>query len=331
MDILSAGATNLLTPMMLCFALGFGAALARSDLEIPEALGRGLAIYLMLAIGFKGGHALATGGAGWAMVAGLAAALLLSFLTPFLAYLFLRLSTSLDRVQSAATAAHYGSISVVTFVTAAQFLESQAVPYEGYLVAMMAVMETPAIVSGLFLARQTLASRTDTEGGQGGISPELLREIFLNGSVVLLVGGFLIGWATGDRGMTMIHPFVKEMFNGALCLFLLDMGLLAARQLRGVSDLRMPVFLFGLYMPPIGGAIGLAVAAVLGLSLGGATLLAVLAASASYIAVPAAMRLALPEANPAIYVTVSLAVTFPFNVVVGIPVYFGLAEVLGFV
>ncbi|ACI98664.1 sodium-dependent bicarbonate transport family permease [Rhodospirillum centenum] len=334
-DLIQLGLTNLISPMVLSFALGFAAAVARSDLDIPEAVGRALAIYLMFAIGFKGGAALAANGAGGGVVAAMLAALLLSAALPFLAYALLRALTRIGPVDAGAVAAHYGSISIVTFVTGSQFVTGQGIGYEGYLVAMMALMETPAIVSGLFLARRALARQGGTVPGAARkdafLSQELLREILLNASVVVLVGGFLIGWATGERGMLMVKPFVADIFNGVLCLFLLDMGLVAARQLRSVKALSAPLLAFGLYMPLLGAAAGLGTAWLLGLSLGGATLLAVLTASASYIAVPAAMRLALPQANPAVYVTLSLVITFPFNVVVGIPLYFAAARALGFV
>lgn len=322
-DLLQLGLGNLLSPMVLSFALGAAAAALRSDLVVPEAVGRGLAIYLMFSIGFKGGAALAGGGVGPEVLAGLAAAAALSFAMPFVAFALLRTATRTGPVDAAAVAAHYGSISVVTFVAATQFLVGQGIRYEGHIVAMMAVMETPAIVSGLLLARRA-------SGGGSAFSGELMREILLNASVVLLVGGFLIGWATGERGLAVVAPLVVDLFNGLLCFFLLDMGLLVARQLRGLGRIDKRMLAFGLYMPPIGAVLGLAVAAALGLSLGGAVLLAVLAASASYIAVPAAMRLALPEANPALYVTLSLGVTFPLNVVVGIPVYYAAARAVGF-
>jgi len=328
-DLIQLGLANLLSPMVLSFALGFGAAVLKSDLDVPEAVGRALALYLMFAIGFKGGAALAESGVGADVIAAMAAALLLSFLLPFAAYGLLRAFSGLKPLDAGAVAAHYGSISIVTFVTASQFLASQAVAYEGYLVAMMALMETPAIISGLFLARRAMI-----QAGAGPkrpmMSKQLVHEILLNASVVVLVGSFVIGWITGEKGATQLKPFVYDIFNGVLCLFLLDMGLVAARQLRSVKALSAGALAFGLYMPLVGAAAGLLAGSVLGLSLGGATLLAVLSASASYIAVPAAMRLALPQANPAVYVTLSLVITFPFNVVLGIPLYFALAGMLGF-
>lgn len=317
---------NLLSPMILFFVLGFGAALLRSDLQIPEQIGKALALYLMLAIGFKGGTAMATGGLDATFIGAVLVGIVLSFAMPLIGFALLRVTTKLDQPTAAAVAAHYGSISAVTFVTAVGFLSLQGVEHETYLVAIMALMETPAIISGLYLARMASKEVTKTVPSSG--SGELMREILLNGSVVVLVGAFIIGWATGEQGMEMVKPFVVTPFLGVLCLFLLDMGLLAARQLRNATGLNVGAILFGLYMPLIGSALGLAGGVLVGLSLGGTLLLAVLAASASYIAVPAAMRIALPQANPAVYLTLSLAITFPFNILIGIPLYFTLAGML---
>ncbi|MFN4310116.1 MAG: sodium-dependent bicarbonate transport family permease [Ferrovibrio sp.] len=323
-DLLSLAAGNLLSPMILAFALGALAAFLRSDLEIPEGAAKGLAIYLMFAIGFKGGVAMHSA-SGLALLWAILAALALSIILPLLAFGLLRGIWRQDRTNAAAIAAHYGSISIVTFVTAAEFLRSRDIPYEGYLVAMTAVMETPAILIGLLLA-----GRQVQQGMQQGSSErgELVREVLVNGSVMLLVGGFIIGWITGDAGLTKIRPFVVDLFNGALCIFLLDMGLVAVRQGRAAKHFPKPLILFGLVMPPLGAALGLLTAWALGLSVGGAMLLAVLAASASYIAVPAAMRLALPAANPSLSVTLALAITFPFNVAIGLPLYLLAAQYL---
>jgi len=310
--VIDLALANFVSPMILFFLLGVGAALARSDLQIPEQIGKGLALYLLLSIGLKGGAAMASGTIG-AIVSGL----LLSFLIPFVGFALLRATTGLDLVTAAAVAAHYGSISAVTFVTAVGFLNLQGIPYETYMVAVMALMETPAIVSGLLLARRAGgpdAAQDRSESTTG----ELVREILLNGSVVMLVGAFAIGWITGESGLETVKPFVIDPFLGVLCLFLLDMGLVAARQLRGATALGPKVILFALYMPLLGACLGLAAGWLIGLSLGGTLLLTVLTASASYIAVPAAMRIALPAANAAVYLTLSLAVTFPFNVLIGI-------------
>jgi hypothetical protein len=196
------------------------------------------------------------------------------------------------------------------------------VDYEGYLVAVMALMETPAIVSGLWLASKYLP-RDQTKGGASG---ELLREVFLNGSVVLLMGAFVIGLATGTEGMKTVAPFIDAPFKGVLCFFLLDMGLIAAGRLQDSKVISLPLIAFGIIMPLLGGALGLGAGWLIGLSPGGVAIMGILAASASYIAVPAAMRLALPEANPAIYLTLSLAITFPFNLTIGIPLYLSVAQ-----
>lgn len=319
--LLDLALANLLSPIVLCFALGAFAAFVRSDLEVPEAIGKGLAIYLMLAIGMKGGAAMGKEPLS-AAIATLGAALTLSFLLPILGFALLSLSGKLDRATRAAVAAHYGSVSVVTFVAASEFVAAQSLRAEGFMVAAMAVMETPAIVTGLLLARA--AARP----GQGAVPTHLLKEVATNGSVLLLVGGFAIGWAVGPGGMGKVQLFIGDLFNGALCLFLLDMGLVAVRRLRAARGLPAGAIAFGLYMPLISAALALPVAAALGLSVGGGALFMTLAASASYIAVPAAMRLALPEADPGVYVPLSLGVTFPFNVAVGIPLYAAAAQML---
>lgn len=312
--------TNLSAPMVLFFVLGFGASVLRSDLSLPEPLSKSLSLYLMMAIGFKGGVALADAGLGLETAKALLAGILMSFALPFLAFGMLRASTRLSRVDAAAVAAHYGSISVVTFVAASSFLQLAEIRYSGHLVAVMAAMETPAIITGLWLAR-----RSDGARRSASIDRALIREIFLNGSVVLLLGAFAIGMLSGDRGDEMVAPFLRAPFKGVLCLFLLDMGITAARRIRGSGALSLPVLAFGLYMPVLGGTLGVALGSALGLAVGDVTLLGVLAASASYIAVPAAMRLALPEASPSISLTLSLGVTFPFNLTIGIPALYAMA------
>jgi hypothetical protein len=317
---LSTLAGNLISPPILFFALGLAAGLLRSDLEVPEAIAKGLAVYLMLAIGFKGGVAASAHGFDANLLLALAAAAALSFALPLPAFGLLRALTRLGRVDRAAVAAHYGSISLVTFVTAAEFLTERGIGYEGYLVAMAALMEAPAILTGLWLAGSA------GQGAPAGIGRHLWREVLLNGSVVLLAGAFLIGVATGKEGLDAISPFVVAPFTGALCLFLLDMGLLAGRQLRGtVGRIGAGTVAFGFVMPCLGALAGLGTGLLLSLSEGGLALLITLAASASYIAVPAAMRLALPRADTSVSITLSLAVTFPLNIAVGIPVYAAVA------
>lgn len=321
-DILALAGENLLSPMILCFALGLFAALARSELSVPEAAAKALSIYLLFAIGFKGGVAVANHGLDGRLLAALAGGIALSFALPFIAFAMLRAMSGMSRLDAAAVAAHYGSISIVTFVTATSVLAGRGIESEGYMVAVAAAMEAPAIVSALWLA-------TRGAGGGSRMDAELWREILLNGSIVLLVGAFVIGLITGNDGMARIESFIVSPFQGVLCLFLLDMGLVAGRGLRSARGvIGAGAIAFGLMMPVIGAAAGLAVGLGLGLSTGGVALMMTLAASASYIAVPAAMRVALPEANPSIYLTLSLGVTFPFNLTLGIPAYVAVAAAL---
>ena len=318
-DILELAATNLLSPVILSFALGLSAALARSDLSVPEAAAKALSIYLLFAIGFKGGVAVANNGLDGTLIATLVAGVVLSAVLPFVAFGLLRVLTTLSRIDAAAVAGHYGSISIVTFVAATSVLEGRAISSEGYMVAVAAVMEAPAILSALWLV---------STGGTGRrMDGDLMREILLNGSIVLLVGAFFIGMITGQDGLDDISSFIVAPFTGVLCLFLLDMGLVAGRGLREARGvLNLGAVAFGVLMPVVGSLIGLGAALLVGLSPGGVALLMVLSASASYIAVPAAMRVALPEANPSVYLTLSLGVTFPFNLTVGIPLYVAVSQ-----
>lgn len=315
---------NLISPMVLFFALGLFASFVRSDLSVPEAIAKTMALYLMMAIGFKGGVELASSGLTATLFAVLIAGAVLSALLPVIGFGLLRATSGLSRVDAAAVAAHYGSISIVTFVAATQALTTAGLEYDGYMIAVAAVMESPAIMMALLLAkRANAASPADRQGTHIG------REIFFNSSVLMLTGAFLIGYITGKPGLETIAPFIVDPFRGVLCLFLLDMGLIAARGLRsGLGKLSMPVLLYGLYMPLVGAAVGAGAAMLIGLSAGSSALLITLSASASYIAVPAALRLALPEATPSIYLTLSLGITFPFNLAIGIPLYIWLAEVL---
>ncbi len=320
-EILSLAGTNLISPIILSFALGLLAAFLRSDLTVPEAAAKALSIYLLFAIGFKGGVSVASHGLDGTLIAALVAGLILSFVIPFVAFGLLRILTGLSTTDAAAVAGHYGSISIVTFVAATSILQGRGIPAEGYMVAVAAIMEAPAILSALWLVART---------GKGAqMDAALWREILLNGSIVLLVGAFAIGWITGPKGFNEISAFIEAPFKGVLCLFLLDMGLVAGRGLRESRGiLGAGAVVFGLVMPLIGAALGAVAASVLGLSVGGTALLMTLSASASYIAVPAAMRVALPEANPAVYLTLSLGVTFPFNLTLGIPIYVAVAGMI---
>jgi len=250
-----------------------------------------------------------------AAIAGVA----LSFLLPFPAFLALRRIGRLDTINSAAAAAHYGSVSVVTFVTGLEVLTARGLEPGGYMVAVLALMETPAIVVGLMLARRADGAPAPSRGG-------LLHDTVLNGSVVLLIGSFLIGLAAGKEGFLPIAPVFETAFRGALCLFLLDMGLIAARRLREARALTPRIALLAVALPVVNGALGSAVGTLIGLDIGSSAALGILAGSASYIAVPAVMRMALPQADPGLYLGMSLAVTFPFNIMVGIPLYTAIAQ-----
>ena len=322
MEVFALAGQNLLSPIVLSFVLGFATALARSDLTIPEAVAKGLSIYLLFAIGIKGGVGVAESGLSPLVISSLVAGFVLSAAFPFLAFALLRVLSRLSVTDAAAVAGHYGSISLVTFVAMTSVLDGQGVPFEGHMVAVAAVMEAPAILSALFIA--------STRGAGRKISGELLHEVMLNSSIVLLVGSFIIGWVTGPAGLERIEAFVVSPFQGVLCLFLLDMGLLAGRGIRESRGTRSGgLAIFGCVMPLVGGAIGLGTGWLLGLSTGGIALLTTLCASASYIAVPAAMRVALPEANPSVYLTLSLGITFPFNLTAGLAIYFALARMIG--
>ena len=319
-DFLSLAGQNLLSPIILSFVLGLLAALARSDLNIPEAVAKGMSIYLLFAIGFKGGASVASYGLDARLGFSLLAGIILSALLPIIAFGLLKVMTGMSRLDAAAVAAHYGSISIVTFVAATLVLEGRGIPSEGYMVAVAAAMEAPAILSALWLVSRGGGAESK------GMDSALLREIMLNGSIVLLVGAFAIGWVTGEQGLKEIESFIVNPFKGVLCLFLLDMGLVAGRGLRGGGGvLTRGVLAFGVLMPLVGSMFGLGAGLLLGLSAGGVALMMVLSASASYIAVPAAIRVALPEANPSLYLTLSLGVTFPFNLTIGIPLYVGVA------
>ncbi|NDV11422.1 sodium-dependent bicarbonate transport family permease [Crenobacter caeni] len=299
-----------LDPVVLFFLLGLGAGLARADLKLPAALYESLSVYLLLAIGLKGGVALAKF-ASPALALEVGAVVLLGAALTVAAFALLRLK--LARADAAAVAAHYGSVSVVTFAVAVSFLARQGVSWEPKLTLFLAVMEMPALIVGVLLARC---------GGQRRVEwGRLAHEVLLGKSMVLLAGGLLIGWAIGEAGMQKLSPLYIDLFKPLLSLFLLEMGLLTAARLGELRHTGAFIAVVALAVPPAFALAGLGTAALLGLSAGGALLLAVLAASASYIAAPAAMRIAVPEANPALSLAASLGLTFPFNLIVGIPLY----------
>lgn len=320
-------ATNLLSPVVLAFALGMAATLIRSDLEFPEPLYQSLSIYLLLAIGLKGGAALSVTPFA-EFLAPAAITVVLGLLTPVTAFGFLILVLRMDRINAGALAAHYGSVSAVTFLAAVTFGSVTGLHSEGFMPALVALLEVPAIVVGLLLARGALAGASrESEGG--GSWSGALHEVVTGKSIVLLVGGVILGWVSGKERMAPVEPFFVAGFQGALTLFLLEMGLVAARRLRDLREAGIMLVAFGTFVPLLHGILGVWAGTLVGLSEGGAAVMGTMVSSASYIAAPAAVRIALPEAKPSLYLTASLGITFPFNLVLGIPVYFALARILG--
>jgi hypothetical protein len=319
MDTLSLALINLTSPPVLAFALGLLAVSIKSDLRLPEAVYQALAIYLLLGIGIKGGVALTS--ASWQEIAPpLLATVVLGLIIPGLAFLSLRLTTKLDTVNRGALAAHYGSTSLVTFTAALVFLDTIGQSYEGFVTTLLATMEVPGIIVGLLLAAKG-TQRTVSWG-------ESMKEVLTSRSIVLLVGGLALGIITGAQGFQGIEPLFSGLFPGILTLFLLELGIVAGRRLRDVKLGGFGLVAFGLWFPLLAGGLGVVAGLLTGLSVGGATILGIIAASASYIAAPAAVRLALPEASPGVYLTAALGITFPFNLVAGIPLLYSLSNFL---
>ena len=314
-------AQNLLTPPILFFVAGVLAVLLRSDLEIPQPLPKLFSLFLLVSIGFRGGVELRHGLAGTAGLA-LGAALAMAVAVPVASFYVLR--RRVPAPDAAAIAATYGSVSAVTFITATAFLDRVGIPYGGHMVAAMALMESPAIVVGVLLLR--LHAPGDGERPRAGA---LLHDAFLNGSVFLLLASLAIGLATGDRGRAALAPFTDGIFVGVLTLFLLDLGIVAGRRMGDLRKAGGFLAAFAVLMPAASAAVAIGLGLLLRLPLGDALLLTVLAASASYIAVPAAMRIAIPEANPGLFLPLALGVTFPLNITVGIPVYLWALRTLG--
>lgn len=330
---------NLLDPAILFFVFGVLAGTVKSNLEIPTQISRFLSLYLLMALGLKGGFALAHSGLTFEVATTLGCAVALAIIVPALGYRVLR--RFLSGYDAAAIAATYGSVSAVTFITAIQYLESNNLPYGGHMAAAMALMESPAIIMAVLFAnslRQTGGAVVSVGGGAAALgNPQgnaqgdvplgkILHESFTDGAQLLLLGAMLVGILTGDAGKAMMAPFSVDLFKGMLAFFLLDMGLMAARnmaELRGKSPWLVAYAIVG---PLVHAGIALGLCVVLGIAPGNGALLMVLAASASYIAVPAVVRYAIPEANPSLYFGMSLGMTFPFNIILGIPLYVGVAN-----
>lgn len=329
--------SNILNPPLLFFFLGMFAVAVQSDLEIPNPLPKLFSLYLLVAIGFKGGHELVESGLSGGVIGTLIAAMVMACVVPVYSFFILRLK--LDDYNAGAIAATYGSISAVTFITASSLLDKLGIDYGGHMVAALALMESPAIVLGLILVRfftAKVSSAGDDSSGESSPVPgesswgEVLREAFLNGSVLLLVGSLVVGAVTGAEGWNKTHLFVeKDLFYGALMFFLLDMGLVAARRIRDLKQTGSFLIGFAILTPIANALVGILIAKAIGMGTGNGLLFAVLCASASYIAVPAAMRMSVPEANPSLYVSMALAVTFPFNIIIGIPIYLQAVKLLG--
>lgn len=317
--------TNLLSPIVLAFMLGIVAKLIRSELSLPKDLYSSLTIYLLLALGLKGGVELSESTAqaiAWPAIATLA----LGCLTPISAYILLRKLGRFGQIDAAGMAAHYGSVSAVTFIAATQFATSMGAKPEGFMPTLLTLLESPgihiALVIGALKRAKLLAST-----GKSDLKPKstIFHEILTSRSMVLLVGGLLIGLLMGAKGYEPIKPFFESGFKGALVLFLLEMGIVAATRFADLKKVGFRLVGLGLLLPLLHGTLGVLLGHWAGLSVGGATVLGAMAASASYIAAPPAVRITLPEANPTFYLTASLAVTFPFNLVAGIPIYYQIA------
>ncbi len=321
-------ARSLLDPAILFFFFGLLAGALRSNLEVPPAIAKFLSLYLLMSIGFKGGVSLAQTGFTPAMGWALFAAVLLAFVVP--AYAFAILRRRLGAFDAAAVAATYGSVSAVTFITATGFIERQGVPFGGYMAVALVLMESPAIIMAVLLAN-LVRSRAGTPPGAAAAPPsvtKILHEAFTDGAHLLLLGSLLIGFLTGAEGKKVLDPFTGSIQKGMLAFFLLDMGLLVAARARALKANGGFLTAFGILVPLANATLASLLARAFGLGLGDAFLLAVLAASASYIVVPAVLRYAIPEANASLYFGLSLVVTFPFNIVIGIPLYFAVLATL---
>jgi len=333
---------NLLDPAILFFVFGVLAGMLRSNLEVPAAIAKFLSLYLLMALGLKGGFALAKSGLTADIALSLSAAIAMAFIVPALGYAFLK--NRISRYDAAAVAASYGSVSAVTFVTAMQYLENAGLNFGGHMAVAMVVMESPAIIMAVLLANALRHAGTApasvavagngtavlTAGGPGGRSGpsigKILHESFTDGAHLLLLGAMAVGYISGESGKAVMQPFSGDLFKGMLAFFLLDMGLLVARNFSEARKASPVLIAYAVVGPVVHASLALALAWLLGLPVADAALLMVLSASASYIVVPAVLRYAIPEANPALYFGLSLGVTFPINILVGIPVYTAIAQ-----
>ena len=308
---------NILDPAILFFIFGVFAGAVRSNLEIPPAITKFLSLYLLMALGLKGGFALQKSGLTIDIAKTLSIAVMLAIIVPILGYFFLR--KKLNNYDAAAIAATYGSVSAVTFITASQFLDLNQISYGGHMAAAMALMESPAIILAVFLAN---AAKSNKKGS----SLNLLHKSFTDGAQLLLIGAMIVGLFAGSTGERIMAPFSIDLFKGMLAFFLLDMGLMVAKNFKQVLNKPIYVLVYGIFAPPVHALLALLICKIAGVGLGETILLMILSASASYIAVPAALKYALPKANPSLYFGMSLGLTFPINIIIGIPLYTFIAK-----
>jgi len=313
---------NLLDPAILFFVFGVFAGLIKSNLSIPEPLTKFLSLYLLMAIGLKGGFALNRSGLNEEIIITLLIAVFLAILVPVIGYNLLK--KKLGRYDAAAIAATYGSVSAVTFITAGQFLDVQNIPYGGHMAAAMVLMESPAIIIAIYFGNR--ASMYDTKQKNKASTSTLVKDSLKDGAQLLLIGAMVIGFLSGDSGERVMAPFSIDLFKGMLAFFLLDMGLKVAKNVKQVIKKSLVAIIYGIFSPLIHALIALVIAKYFDIQLGDTILLMVLAASASYIAVPAALKYSIPKANPSLYFGISLGVTFPINIIIGIPFYTWLAN-----
>ena len=316
---------NFFAPPVPFFFIGLLAVLAKSDLEIPGPISKFISLYLLMAIGFKGGVELHESGITGQVIAVLLISVVMAVLIPLYSFVILR--RRLDVPNAAALAASFGSVSAVTFITASNILESAGIKFGGEMMAAMALMESPSIIIGVILYRK-LSKHDENDKSHHMDMKELMRESFLNGSIVVLIGSLLVGLISNEHGMEIMKPFTGDIFKGMLSFFLLDMGVVAGRRIGAIKEAGLFLVGFGILMPLINAGLGILISLLLNLDQGNSFMLTVLFASASYIAVPAAMRIAIPDANPGIYVPVALAITFPFNIIAGLPLYYWIIQTI---
>jgi len=320
MSTWSIAEANLTSVGVLGFIFGFAASRVKSDVRVPDAIYQFLSIYLLFGIGLKGGHSLKSTPLVDLVVPALAT-LACGVLIPLLAFTFLKLARGINNVDRGSIAAHYGSTSLVTFSAAILFLESNSIFVEGFAPALLTIMEIPGLIVGIFLASRSLTAKVGWS--------ETMREVLLGKTVLLLIGGLAIGFITSNQGYEKVSPFFVDLLSGFLVLFLIHLGYLAGSSFAEIKSVGRPLVIFAVLFPILSGAIGVGAGSLIGLSVGGATMLGVLSASASYIAAPAAVSVALPQASKTIALMSSIGITFPFNLILGIPIYYRFAELLG--